>query len=407
MQKSLKIISILLAFFMFFGVIKADEINLDLKSERYVLYNLRDDSVLLEKDADEKVSVASLVKIMTAIVSIENNKDFDSKITITQDMIKGIASDVSKVGLKKGTKVTYDDLLYGTLIASGADTAQALSIYSCGSLENAVKFMNDKAKELGLENTHFTNVIGLYDVNNYSSANDMAIILKYALKNERFKKAFTTQKYTMSYDKKKVLKSTLLGFNKKAKENVSFITGSKTGHIKAAGYCLASTATIKDVDYLLITLNAFKDSTAHIKDSIKIYNYFGNNYSYQTIFNEGDEITKIRVIDSIQEEYIVKAPYTKEVYYKNGLDVSKIEFIYDGKETLTTLNRKDSKIGVVKVMYGEEELDSFDVILDENIIFSLDKYLANYKYYIIAFVFIVCVSIVGIMVHYKLKNQEV
>ena len=72
MQKSLKIISILLAFFMFFGVIKADEINLDLKSERYVLYNLRDDSVLLEKDADEKVSVASLVKIMTAIVAIEN-----------------------------------------------------------------------------------------------------------------------------------------------------------------------------------------------------------------------------------------------------------------------------------------------------------------------------------------------
>ena len=109
MQKSLKIFSIIISFFLFIGIINAEEINLDLKSERYILYNLKDDNVLLSKGENEQVSVASLVKIMSTIVSIENNKDFDSKITITEDMIKGIASDVYKVGLKKGTKVTYDD----------------------------------------------------------------------------------------------------------------------------------------------------------------------------------------------------------------------------------------------------------------------------------------------------------
>ena len=405
MQRSLKICSIFLLFFMFFGIINAEEINLDLKSEKYVLYNLQDDTVLLEKDSNERTSVASLVKIMSVIVSIENNKDFDSQIVITEDMIKGIASDVYKVGLKKGTKVTYDDLLYGSILASGADAVQALSIYSCGSLENAVKLMNDKAIELGLENTHFTNVVGLYDQDNYSTANDMAIILKYALENDIFRKVFTTQKYTMSYDKKKVLNSTLLGFNKKAKENISYITGSKTGHVKAAGYCLASTATVNGIDYLLITLNAYNDSTAHIKDSIKIYNYFGDNYGYKTVFNEGEEITKLRVYNATIDEYVITTPYTKELYLKNDFDVTQVRFEYEGKEELSSLNRKGSTLGHVIVKYGDENLDEFNVVLNDNIVFDLDKYLANYKYYILGFIFIVCVSVVGLIVRRRIKAK--
>ena len=406
MQRSLKIISsIFLITILFFIKVNAEEI-LDLKSERYILYNLNDDSVLLSKGENDEVSVASLVKIMSVIVSIENNKDFDSKIKITKNMISGIASDVYKVGLKSGTSVTYDDLLYGSIIASGADAVQALSIYSCGSLDKAIELMNEKVKELGLKHTHFTNVVGLYNEKNYSSAYDMAQILKYALKNEKFKEVFMTQKYTMSYDKKKTLNSTLIGFNKKAKEDISFITGSKTGHIKAAGYCLASTATINDVDYLLITLNAFKDSTAHIKDSIKIYNYFGDNYGYKTIFSEGDELKRIKTINAEKDEFIIRAPYTKKLYLKNDFDKEKLEFIYDGKDELTSLNRKDQKIGTMTVKYNDEELDSFDVILTEDIEFSLDKYLADYRTYIIGAIFIVCALVVGLIVKSKISAKQ-
>jgi len=406
MIKNLKIFSLFIILFLFMGIVKAEEINLDLKSERYILYNLNDDKVILAKNENDEVSVASLVKIMSVIVSIENNKDFDSKITITNDMISGIATDVYKVGLKKGNKVTYDDLLYGSILASGADAVQALAIYSCGSLDNAVKLMNEKAKELNLEHTNFTNVVGLYNEKNYSSASDMATILKYALQNEKFKKVFTTQKYTMSYNKKKVLTSTIIKFNEKAKENISFITGSKTGHIKAAGYCLASTATVNNIDYLLITLNAFNDPTAHIKDSIKIYNYFGDNYSYKTIITEGDEIIKIPMINAEKDEYIVTAPYTKELYLKNDVDVDKIEYEYEGKKELNSLYRRGDIIGKVKIKYNDEELDSFDVVLKENVIFSLDKYLANYKFFIIGFVFVVCTGFVILMVERKIKAQE-
>ena len=163
MQRSLKIISsIFLITILFFIKVNAEEI-LDLKSERYILYNMKDNSVLYSKGENEEVSVASLAKIMSVIVSIENNKDFDSKIKITKDMIGGIASDVYKVGLKKDNSVTYDDLLYGSILASGADAVQALSIYSCGSVEKTVELMNKKVAELGLKHTHFTNVIGLYN----------------------------------------------------------------------------------------------------------------------------------------------------------------------------------------------------------------------------------------------------
>ncbi len=407
MRKSLKISSIILIIFLCFIRVHAAEMpNLNLKSEKYILYNLKDDSVLFSKDENNETSVASLVKIMSVIVSIENNKDFESKITITQDMISGIASDVFKVGLKKGTKVTYDDLLYGSLMASGADSVQALAIYSCGSLSNAIKLMNEKAKELGLKHTHFTNVVGLYNKDNYSSAYDMAQILKYALKNEIFKRVFTSTSYTMSYDKKKTLRSTMTNYNNKYKQNISYITGTKTGHIKAAGYCLASTATINDIDYLLITLNAFNDSTAHIKDSASIYKYFGDNYSYKTIFEKGQKIITLKVTTAEKDEYVVKAPYTKEKYVKNDFDESKVKFFYEGKKELTSLNKKGSKIGHVIVLYDNEEIDRFDCTLDETIEFSLDKYLANYKYQILLFIFVVCTTFVALMVRRKFKVQE-
>ncbi len=400
-----RIISFLLFFFLSLNIVFAEEIDLNLKSERYILYNLNDNTVLLERDANSKTNIASLTKIMSTIVSIENVTDYDKEITITKEMISGIASDVSKVGLKKGQKVTYDDLVAGSLIASGADSIQALSIYSNGSLSNTVARMNSKAEELGLKNTNFTNVVGLYNEFNYSSANDMAIILEYALKNEKFKTIFTADTYTMSNGKK--LTSTIARYNKKAKKDISYIKGSKTGYIKKAGYCLASIATINDVDYLLVTLNAYNDNTAHLNDSIKIYDYFSNNYSYIDIFNEGDAIYKLETHNTIEDEYVVKAPHTKTLYLKNDFDKEKLVYEYDGDTILSYLNRKGSTIGHMVVKYDDKVLDEFDVILEEKLSFSLDKYFVKYKVIIISFVVLVAILIVSLIVGYKIKKKNI
>ena len=110
-------------------------------------------------------------------------------------MFDGIAWDVAVVGFKKGEKVTYDDLLYGAMLESGADATNALAILVSGNKKDFVQKMNEKARELNLQNTSFANVVGLYDKNNYSSAYDMAELLKYALKNPKYKELFETKTY--------------------------------------------------------------------------------------------------------------------------------------------------------------------------------------------------------------------
>ena len=286
-----KLISILLVFLSFISIVCASEVNL--KSEKFILYNMNDSTVLMSQDENTRTSIASLTKIMTVIVSIENIKNYDKKVTITSKMLNGIDWDVAVAGFKVGEKLTYNDLLYGAILPSGADAVKSLAVSISGSEDNFVKLMNKKVKELGLKNTHFTNVVGLYDENNYSSAYDMAQILIYSLKNPKFKEVFSAKKYTYSNGKK--AKSTIEHYNEKSKLNISYITGAKTGYIKKAGQCLATTATLSDVNYLLVTLNAFSDVTGtHIKDHVKTYTYFDNNYGYKDIVNNDDIIVKLK-----------------------------------------------------------------------------------------------------------------
>ena len=155
MEKNI-ITKIIFFLLLFVQIIYADEI--DLKSEKYILYNLNDNEILFERDSHEETHVASLTKIMTTIVAIENIDNFDEKVTITYDMLKDIEWDVAVVGFDVGEKLTYDDLLYGAMLESGADATNALAILVSGSKKEFVKMMNEKVKELGLSNTNFENV---------------------------------------------------------------------------------------------------------------------------------------------------------------------------------------------------------------------------------------------------------
>ena len=247
MEKKINKIFVFLFLLLFTFKISALELN----SEKYILYNLNENKVLLEKDSHVQTDIASLTKIMTILLAVEHTDDYSKQVTITKEMLDGIAWDVAVVGFKKGEKVTYDDLLYGAMLESGADATNALAILVSGNKKDFVQKMNEKARELNLQNTSFANVVGLYDKNNYSSAYDMAELLKYALKNPKYKELFETKTYKLSTGKD--IKSTLIHYSK---QDTSLITGSKTGYIKAAGRCLASTATVDDVNYLLVTLNA-------------------------------------------------------------------------------------------------------------------------------------------------------
>lgn len=375
-----KIISILISIILLFDIVYANEI--DLVSERYILYNLNDNQVLMEEKENEEVSIASLTKIMTVIVAIENIKDFNSEITITNEMIDGIEKDVTIVGFNVGEVVTYDDLLYSSILSSGADAVNALAISIGGSIDNYLDLMNRKSEELNLNNTHYTNAIGLYDENNYSTAYDQAQLLIYALKNEKFRTIFETKEYELTNGKK--IKSTIEYYNSKSKDDISYIKGSKTGYIKKAGYCLASIATLNNVDYLLITLNAFtRESNAHVKDHIMTYNYFNDNYGYKNIVENADVVISLDTKYSKQEKYNVYANKNINKYLKNDFNKNDVLLKYDGIKTISFFTNKKNPIGKVTVIYNDVVIDEFEVKYDGSLSFDIKSFLVINKIYIL------------------------
>lgn len=215
-----KIIILILAYILTIPNIKAIDIN----SNHAILYNMNDDKIIYEKNAHERVKIASLTKIMTAIIVLENIDNIKTTTQITSDAYIGL-EDYALAGFKIGDVVTYEDLLYGLMLPSGAECAIQLALSITGSKEEFVKLMNEKAQELGLNNTHFSNPIGADEIDNYSTPYELAQLLKYALKNNDFYRIFITKEYTTTNGIK--LESTLNERIKGYDIDVSNILGAK------------------------------------------------------------------------------------------------------------------------------------------------------------------------------------
>ena len=392
-----KILISIFSFLLCLNVINASEVNLN--SKRYILYNMNDSTIIDSKKEHERTNIASLTKIMTVIVSIENIKDFDKKITMTSSMVN-VPRDIMAYGFKKGDKVTYRDLLYAAMLPSAADAIYGLEISISGSEKEFVKLMNNKVSELGLKNTKFSNGVGLYNKNNYSSAYDMAQILMYSLKNPTFKEVFSTRNYKMSNGK--TVTSTLEYFTKKLNNNLSYIKGSKTGHIDESGFCFASIASINDVNYLFVSLNAPK-SPQHIQDHVKEYTYFSKNYSYQEVVSPTDKLFTLEVNYSKEKEVDIYANNLTKLYLKNDFNKSDLVYEYDGKKEVSYFDN-NKYLGHMVVKYNDEIVSEFDVYNNTKLHLDIMSYLKDFKHEFIVISIIFLVLIVLLIIKVKIAK---
>lgn len=359
-----KIFLIILLFILYIPNVFAIEFNIT--SDYVILYNLNDDKVLYELESEKQAQIASLTKIMTTIVGIENSSDLNKEVTITNEAFIG-TKDYTKAGLQVGNKVTIKDLLYGIMLPSGADAVNALALEISGNIDDYVKLMNDKAEELNLKNTHFDNPIGMDSNQNYSTAKDIALLLKYCLKNETFKEIFTAKTYKIE-SINKTLSSTLIGYSRSYGLDITDITGAKSGFTDEAGLCLASTATIDDVNYLLVTMNAdTKNRSNAVKDTLEIYDYYSSNYSYQKVVKKDQKIKTIPIKWGKEKEYTITATEDLSIYLSNSIRKNRIKYIYEGINELTYKNQKGDKLGTVKVIYEDNLLTTYDVYLNKKI----------------------------------------
>ena len=358
--------------------IQADEINIS--SKNAILLNLTTNEFLYEKNKDEIVKVASLQKIMTTLIAIENIDDYNKKVKIDLNEFNSLDKDLAIIGFNNGDEVTYDDLLYGTLLKSGADAAYKLALEVGGSEEEFVNLMNKKVKELGLKNTNFKNCTGLDEENQFSTAYDMSIILKYALLNEKFKEIITTKEYNINS-----LGILLKGPKNRAKSlEMPYFMGGKTGYTNGAGLCLASYAIIDNVEFILITLGAdYNLKNQNYIDQKNIYDYYKNNYSYRTILKKGTYISTIK--SNFYKNIDLFADKDIKLYINNKIMDEDIYIKYSGIEKINKKIKCNEKIGTYYVMYKDKVLYKSDIYLKENIIYNFEWY---YLIFILLFLII-------------------
>ena len=335
--------------------------SFDITADKVILYNLNDDTILYEQNSNEQTNFASLTKIMTALVAIENIDDYDEYVTITAKDFEG-TNGYSKAGFNIGDQVTYRDLLYGVLLPSGADAVNAIVNNTLG-YDAFIDAMNNKAQEIGLENTSFSNPVGKDATDNYSTASDIAKLLKYALQNELFKEIFTTKEYTTSNGLN--LECTLYPY--KDILDIDMIDGSKSGFTRGAGRCLASITTLNGVDYLLVVIHSTTDQNySAVLDSITIYDYYNDNYSYQTILTTNDVIKTIPVKWSKVSTYNITSPENVELYLENNTS-DDLVINYDGVTEIKEFTKKGTKLGTITISDGDEILYTADITLDYDI----------------------------------------
>ena len=251
----------------------------DVQSKSYVIMRFEDGEILSFKEKDAQIYPASMTKMMTAILAIENYEDIEDIIEVPYSIFPTLyAQDASRAGFEAGERVPYRDILYGMLLPSGCECCETAAYLTAGSDETFVEWMNEKAASLGMEHTHFANATGLHDSNHYTTVYDLALLLRYCLQNETFYEVFTTSSYRTTpsniHPEGMILRSTMREELSDIFTGDVEILGGKTGFTSFAGLCLASMGEVDGERYIVVNAGAPGDHGTepyHILDAIALY----------------------------------------------------------------------------------------------------------------------------------------
>lgn len=374
----MKKILMLLLLFIFIPLVKAEEVeDLAPNAKSAIMIEASTGEILFQKNKDEKLAPASMTKMMSMLLIMEEiesgNLKWDEMITASE---KASSMGGSQIFLKAGEKMTVEELLKGVAIASGNDAVVALAERISGSEEAFVKRMNTRAKDLGLKNTNFVNATGLTADNHYSSANDMSLIAKELVKHEKILEFTSTYEDYLRKDTKSPF--WLVNTNRlvRFKEGVD---GLKTGFTDEAGYCL--TATMKKDNMRLITVVMKEENTSkRSADTTKMLDYGFNVYMVQTILDESTTIEKKKVelgkkmsVEIIPKENITilnkKSEELKNITYKANID------------KIVAPIKKGDKVGTIDIIENNNIISTIDATVKEDISKAniLTIYLRNLK----------------------------
>ena len=359
-----KIILIFLSFFIFTSS-KTTEFDINAKSA--ILQDYLSGEILFEKEADLSIYPASMTKIMTSIVAFDLIKkgqlSLDEKFIVSENAWRLAHAGYSSMFIMVGDEVTVENLLKGIIIASGNDACVALAEGIAGSEEEFAVMMTSKAKEIGMDNTNFTNASGINDPDNYSTVRDILIMSNYLIKNyPEFYPWFAEKEFT--WDRTGGDPITQGNRNPLLYKNMG-VDGIKTGYLAVEKYSLAS-SIIRNERRLVAVGSGFESRNERSRQSSKLLTYGLTNFDTIEIFNQNNSFQELEVW--LGKKDTVKTHLKNSVYktiQKARLRNLKVILDYEGpiKAPIT----KDQKVGEVKIYYNDEMIDKLDLLASENI----------------------------------------
>lgn len=358
-------------FNMFVGVKGVEQNEPKINARHAVVIERNTGEILFGKKENEKCKMASTTKIMTAIVVLEKCDNLKQKATISE---KAASIGGSRLGLSIDCEITIQDLLYGLLMVSGNDAAVALAENISGSVEDFANLMNEKAKELQLENTHFVTPHGLDEEEHYTTAYDLGKIADYALQNATFAKIVKTSNYTIKINgKPKNLNNTneLLGY-------LEGIYGVKTGFTNGANRCLVTSCKRGNLDIICVVLGCDTKKDRGL-DSINLINYIFDNFQKINIKNIIEESFNNWYKKHSNDFYIDKAKHSNMELYLNEIQIpndgiavkkdliDKITTDISFESTFNAPLKENTIIGTLDVFLDKEKILSIEILNKKNI----------------------------------------
>lgn len=344
----------------------ASELNINARS--CIVLDRLSKNILYGKNEFNKVKMASTTKVMTATIIIENC-DLNKTIEVSK---KAAGTGGSRLGLKIGDKITIRDLLYGLMLCSGNDAAVALAESCSGTIQEFSNLMNQKAKELGLNNTHFESPHGLDSDNHYTTAYELAILSDYALQNKTFFNIVGTKNYTVTINGyPKILSNTneLLG-------NLLGVYGIKTGFTNGANRCLVTACKRDDMDIICVVLGC-DTKKFRTQDSIKLIEYTFKNFEYINIYEKINEQFEKWKLENIENFTIYKG-ISNDLELKHSDIQTPIIPIKKDEIKLININiysnnywnvpiKENTVIGKIAVTVNNNEVISLDILNNNTI----------------------------------------
>lgn len=358
----------------------------EVRAQSVYMKNLDTNQVMMSVNEDLRLPPASLVKMMTAILTIENVKDVDNESATLKmylnDMIYGTGS--STGGFWPGDTASIRDVLYSLLLQSAGECALMLADYvGDGSINRFVEMMNDRAKELGCTNTNFTNPHGLHDDNQYSTAKDMAIIAEHAMSLPLFREIVGTYTYPVKllnrdatltqYSTNSMLKTT-------SEYYYGPIMGIKTGTLPEVGRCLATQAKLNGYTYLLVLMGVpqyeadgslTQPTMLSFSEAKKLFQWVFDSFSVRTAIERGEELVEIPVKYSFDGDFVRLA--TAEQYtalLHKEIDVKSIQYLPEIPEYLTAPVEKGQEVGKLSLIFAGEKIGEVPLVATSSLALS-------------------------------------